>query len=55
MGWGGWFPWSVPPLFTGLAGPRGSHLEPASYVIVGATSVAGLAATSLWWRLADHH
>jgi ABC-2 type transport system permease protein len=55
MGWGGWFPWSVPPLFTGLAGPRGSHLSPASYVIVAATSLAGLAATSLWWRLADHH
>jgi ABC-2 type transport system permease protein len=55
MGWGGWFPWSVPPLFTGLAGPRDSHLGPASYSIVGATSLAGLAATLLWWRLADHH
>jgi hypothetical protein len=21
-GWGAWFPWSVPPLFSGLAGPR---------------------------------
>jgi ABC-2 type transport system permease protein len=52
-GWGGVFPWSVPALFTGLAGPRDDLLTTGSYAIVAATSLAGLAATFLWWRLAD--
>jgi ABC-2 type transport system permease protein len=54
IGWGGWFPWSVPALWSGLAGPRAEHLGPASYVLVGLTSLGGLVATAAWWRLADH-
>jgi ABC-2 type transport system permease protein len=53
-GWGGWFPWSVPPLWSGLAGPRSGHLGAASYALVGLTSLGGLVATAAWWRLADH-
>lgn len=53
-GWGGWFPWSVPPLLAGLAGPAAAALGPISYVLVLATSAAGLAATLWWWRAADH-
>ena len=53
-GWGGWFPWSVPALASGLAGPAAEHLGPTSYALVALTSAAGLAATLLWWRLADH-
>ena len=53
-GWGAWFPWSVPALFSGLAGPRGDLLGPPSYVLVGLTSVAGVAGTYAWWRRADH-
>lgn len=53
MGWGAWFPWSVPPLFAGIAGPRGALLGFHSYTIVVATSTAGVVATLMWWRFAD--
>jgi ABC-2 type transport system permease protein len=52
-GWGDWFPWSVPALFAGAAGPRAALLGPHSYVIVILTSMLGLAATFTWWRIAD--
>jgi ABC-2 type transport system permease protein len=53
-GWGGWFPWSVPALFSGLAGPRAALLSAQSYALVGLTSAAGVGATFVWWRHADH-
>jgi ABC-2 type transport system permease protein len=52
-GWGGWFPWSVPPLFSGLAGPRAEQVGAHSYVLVGLVLLGGLAATFAWWRSAD--
>jgi ABC-2 type transport system permease protein len=53
IGWGSWFPWSVPPLYSGLAGPRSAQLGAESYVVVGVTFAAGLAATFAWWQKAD--
>jgi ABC-2 type transport system permease protein len=53
-GWGAWFPWSVPALFSGLAGPRAALLGAPSYALVGLTSAAGVVATLMWWRQADH-
>jgi ABC-2 type transport system permease protein len=53
-GWGSWFPWSVPALHSGLAGPRSLQLGPHSYVLVLAVLVAGTAATFRWWNYADH-
>jgi ABC-2 type transport system permease protein len=53
-GWGDWFPWSVPALFSGMAGPRGEQVGLHSYVIVAITGLAGAAATFTWWRNADH-
>jgi len=53
MGWGDWFPWSVPALFSGAAGPRADLLGMHSYIIVIFTSLIGLAATFWWWRSAD--
>ena len=53
LGWGSWFPWSVPAI---LAGAGGTAVEP---VTVGGVSVvlafilAGLAATIVWWERAD--
>ncbi len=44
-GWGRWFPWSIVPLFAGVAGPRVETLSPGSLVVVGVTFVAGVAAT----------
>ncbi|MBI5354395.1 MAG: ABC transporter permease [Chloroflexi bacterium] len=53
-GWGDWFPWSVPALFSGAVGPRAELLGTHSYVIVITTSMIGLFATFIWWRKADH-
>jgi ABC-2 type transport system permease protein len=53
VGFGAWFPWSVPALASGMAGPSGSSLGLASYVLVGVTAVGGAVLTMTWWRLAD--
>lgn len=52
-GWGDWFPWSVPALFSGAAGPRAELMGMHSYMIVILASVIGFAATFYWWRRAD--
>ena len=52
-GWGDWFPWAVPALFSGAAGPRHQLLGLHSYILVMLASMAGLAATFYWWRSAD--
>ena len=52
-GWGDFFPWSVPALFSGAVGPRAEQLGFYSYVIVVLASAIGLAATFYWWRNAD--
>ena len=52
-GWGDWFPWSVPALFSGAAGPRAELMGIHSYVILISASLVGLALTFFWWRNAD--
>lgn len=52
-GWGDWFPWSVPALFSGAAGPRADLMGMHSYIIVILASLIGLVATFYWWRNAD--
>jgi ABC-2 type transport system permease protein len=54
IGWGAWFPWAVPALFSGMAGPRATLLGSASYLLVALTSAAGAASTFAWWSRADH-
>jgi ABC-2 type transport system permease protein len=53
IGWGGWFPWSIPALFSGVVGPRTEYLGAHSYIIVMLASLTGLVATFTWWRNAD--
>ena len=53
IGWGEYFPWSVPALYTQMAGEGTAALGAASYAIVILTSLAGAAVTLLWWELAD--
>ena len=53
-GWGDWFPWSIPALFSGAVGPRAGVLGWYSYPILLAAGLAGVAATFYWWRNADH-
>jgi ABC-2 type transport system permease protein len=52
-GWGDWFPWSVPALYSGVVGPRTEQLGTYSYVLVILTGAIGLALTFRWWRNAD--
>lgn len=52
-GWGEFFPWSVPALRAGMAGPAYAQLGVVSYVIVILTSLVGMAGTFAWWELAD--
>jgi len=53
-GWGRWFPWSIVPLFAGVAGPRVETLAPASLIVLLATGAAGVAATVWQLRRADN-
>jgi len=53
MGWGDWFPWAIPGLFSGAAGPRAEVLGVHSYIVLILTCLIGLAATFYWWRNAD--
>lgn len=47
-GWGEYFPWSIPALYS-----QGEALGMVSYAIVFLTGLAGIAATFIWWELAD--
>ncbi len=50
-----YFPWAIPGLFSGVAGPLSPKPGIISYIILGLTSVLGIAGTGAWWRYADHH
>ena len=51
VGYGEYFPWTVP----GLYAQGKSPLPPASYWIVLLTSLAGIAGTILWWKYAEQN
>jgi ABC-2 type transport system permease protein len=54
LGWGDWFPWSVPVLISGMAGEGGAEqIGIHSYILVLAAFVLGIGATVAWWRRAD--
>jgi ABC-2 type transport system permease protein len=48
LGWGEFFPWSVPALYM-----QGAALTPFSYGLIFLTGLAGIAGTYLWWKYAD--
>jgi len=53
LGWGSWFPWSVPAI---LAGAGGTQVEPVTVggvAVVALVGFAGLVATIAWWERAD--
>jgi ABC-2 type transport system permease protein len=53
LGYGGYFPWSVPALAAGLAGPDAAPVGPAGVLLVLAVGAAGVATTLAWWGRAD--
>lgn len=54
IGWGSYFPWSIPGLYAGMTG-KGGHLEIFSLWIVLFTGLAGIMATYWWWKQADQN
>jgi len=55
LGFGAWFPWSVPSLLSGVAGPEQAGPGPLSIAGVVVLGAAASAATVLWWERADHN
>ncbi len=53
-GWGKWFPWSIVPLFAGVAGPRVEVLAASSVFVLLLTFCAGTTATFLQIRYGDN-
>jgi ABC-2 type transport system permease protein len=53
MGWGDWFPWSVPGLLSETMSSHAQAMAVHSYIVVSVTFLAGVAATLSWWRYAD--
>jgi ABC-2 type transport system permease protein len=54
LGYGDYFPWSVPALYACLAGPDRDPPGALGFTLVVLVGVAGVAATAAWWRHADH-
>lgn len=54
LGYGRFFPWSVPALFAGTAGAEGELPGPVGYALVALVAVVGTASTIVWWNRADH-
>lgn len=55
LGFGAWFPWSVPALLSGVAGPEQDRPGALSITGVMLAGLAASAATALWWDRADHN
>lgn len=52
-GYGYYFPWSIPGLFSGAGGEAKEQLNAISYLVLILTSVLGYIATLSYWRYAD--
>ena len=50
-----YFPWAIPGLYSGVAGPLSPKPGFISFFILGFTSVLGIFLTSAWWKYADQH
>lgn len=53
LGYGQYFPWSVPALLSGVAGPEASSLTVISFVSVAVAVVAATTGTVIWINRAD--
>ncbi len=50
-----YFPWAIPALITGVAGPLNPQANVLSWIILWGTALLGFIGTALWWRFADQH
>ena len=53
VGYGEYFPWSIPALYSDISGNQAAAIGGISFVIVILTGLAGITSTLLWWELAD--
>lgn len=54
LGFGAWFPWSVPALISGAAGPEQTSVPVAGVLAVVGVGLVSCLATARWWEAADH-
>jgi len=54
IGWGGWFPWAIPTLYSGAAGSNVEGFGVHSIILILLTCFIGLVCTYVWWYRADH-
>lgn len=55
LGYGHYFPWAVPALFSGAGGEYKEQLNAASYFILLMAAAVGYCAAIFYWKHADHH
>lgn len=53
LGYGAYYPWSVPALYSGLAGPGSPAPGPVGYALVVLVGTLSYTGTVLWWQRAD--
>src|SRR5690625_5013974 len=53
-GYGEFFPWAIPAMYSGLVGSAGL-LTSASLIIISITCLFGFFSTLYWWVFADQH
>lgn len=53
LGWGAYFPWSIPALYSGVAGPSIQDLSAVCYLLVVLAGLSGLVGSFAWWQFAD--
>lgn len=53
IGYGAYFPWSIPGLYSGAGGAYKMLLDSYSYLILILTCIAGYLATIIYWKTAD--
>jgi ABC-2 type transport system permease protein len=53
LGYGHLFPWSVPAIYSDIAGTDHPGVGPVGYSLVVVVGAASVIATALWWRKAD--
>jgi ABC-2 type transport system permease protein len=54
LGYGQWYPFSVPGIHSGMAGPDQPPPTPVGYADVIAVAVLSIALTVRWWNTTDH-
>lgn len=55
LGYGNYFPWAVPAIFSGMVGEHKEPLNVISYAILFAVSAIGYCITLLYWKYTDHN